>query len=386
MKKLLWIGDAACDSGFARATHYTLEALRQKYEITVLGLNYRGDPHDYPYKIYPAWAGGDMFGVGRIKDMLTKVRPAVVVIQNDPWNIPVYTKAIEQVKEVPRPTLIGAIAIDGKNQRGWALNDLDHCIFWTKFAQYEAVKGGYTKTSSIVPLGVDLGIYQPGDRHEALEWIGLPAEVEKGFIVGNVNRNQPRKRLDLTVRYFAEWIHSKGIDDAYLYLHVAPTGDMGYDLDQLAAYYGLHGKLIMADPGVFHGSSEETMAKTYRCFDVQVNTGVGEGWGLTAMEGMACGVPQILGDWSAFSEWAKTSARMVPCDPVCSLNKVNIIGGEIRGADFIQALDDLYRDQPKRDYYRAQGLRLVNRPDFRWENIAATFTNEVNAAVDKADG
>lgn len=385
MKRLLWIGDAACDSGFARCTHYTLEAIRQKYDVTVLGLNYRGDPHTYPYPIYPAWPGGDMFGIGRVVEMVRKVRPHVVVIQNDPWNIPAYVAEIDRIKDTPRPVLVGAIAVDSKNVRGRAMNGLDRVVFWTEFAQYESIRGGFTKPSGIVPLGVDLNIYRPQDREESLNWIGLPDNVKQGFIVGNVNRNQPRKRLDLTLRYFAEWVHGFDVQDAFLYLHVAPTGDMGYDIDNLAAYYNLHGRIINADPGVFHGASEETLAKTYSIFNVQVSTTVGEGWGLTTMEGMACGVPQIVPDWSALGEWAKPAANLIRCQPVCGLNKMNQIGGEVDGERFVYALDQLYSNPALRETYRSKGLDLVSQPQYRWENIAAAFTKEVDTAVESAD-
>src|SRR5580765_6972456 len=100
MRRLLWIGDAACASGFARCTHYTLDALRQSWDIVVLGLNYMGDPHDYPYKIYPCFSGGDLFGIGRIPELVQKYRPEVVVIQNDPWNIPQYMKPLVNVPTV----------------------------------------------------------------------------------------------------------------------------------------------------------------------------------------------------------------------------------------------------------------------------------------------
>jgi len=46
MKKLLWIGDAACDSGFSNVTHSVLSFLHNSWDVSVLGVNYRGDPHN----------------------------------------------------------------------------------------------------------------------------------------------------------------------------------------------------------------------------------------------------------------------------------------------------------------------------------------------------
>src|SRR6185369_9240352 len=98
-------------SGFARCTHHTLEEVRKTWDVHVLGLNYRGDPHDYPYPIYPAALGrvDDLFGLNRVSPMVQKLRPDVVVVQNDPWNLPMYMELLRHV-----PT-IGALAVDGLN-------------------------------------------------------------------------------------------------------------------------------------------------------------------------------------------------------------------------------------------------------------------------------
>lgn len=389
MRKILWVGDAACDSGFAKATHHTLKSFVNdarfdqhgpQWVVTVLGLNYRGDPHAYPYRIYPAYVpGGDMFGTRRVVEIVMRERPDVVVFQNDPWNIPAY---VVKLKDMPsKPKLVGAIAVDGKNCRGKDLNGLDHAIFWTQFAQDEATQGGMTIESSIVPLGVDVTKYAPGDRHEAREKLGLfssiPAMTDDSLIFLNVNRNQPRKRLDLTLEYFAEYYHSSR-DDAYLYLHVCPTGDVGYDIDQLAKYYNLKGRVLLAQPGVYHGVSEEEMILTYRAADVGISTTQGEGWGLTTMEGMACGLPQIIPDWAALGEWPAPVARQIPCSSTCvTPNMINVIGGVPDRKEFVNAMHQYARWKPLREKKSHDGIALMRQDQYRWENIAAAFRTVV---------
>ena len=53
MAKILWYGDAVSNTGFARVTHSVLDHLKEDHEVVVYGINYQGDPHDYPFKIYP---------------------------------------------------------------------------------------------------------------------------------------------------------------------------------------------------------------------------------------------------------------------------------------------------------------------------------------------
>jgi len=379
--RLLYVGDAAVASGFARAAHRGILAdVHKTFDVTCLGINYIGDPHTFPYRIYPChdYFGGDAFGTYRMPKLVQKIKPELAIIQQDPWNFPPYFHSMEK-SEVSVP-VIGAVAVDALNCRGKCLNNLVTASFWTEFGRAEAEKGGYEGPSQVIPLGVDLDIYHPMDRHDARVMLGIPKDYCEVFIVGNVNRNQPRKRLDLTIANFAEWVKAYGIKDAYLYLHVAPTGDRGYDVKQLMAYYGVLDRLILAEPELGQGMSEKMLSATYAAFDVQVSTTQGEGWGLTTMEGMACGVPQIVPKWSALGEWAAPAARLVPCirENIVTDSNINTIGGVASSLAFVEALHETYSDESLRNDMRTRGLELVARSEYRWESIAARWLSLVS--------
>jgi glycosyltransferase involved in cell wall biosynthesis len=183
--------------------------------------------------------------------------------------------------------------------------------------------------------------------------------------------------LDLTVRYFAEWIRHHRVDDAYLYLHVAPTHDDNYDLAQLMRYYGFRGdrkRLVLAEPEIGFGLNEELMPYVYSCFDVQLTTTQGEGWGLTTMEGMACGVPQIVPEWAALGEWTGKAAVKVPCTTTAVTPRmINVIGGIADEEMVIQALQGMYVNKRMREKFAENGLALVAQPQYRWPAIGAAF-------------
>lgn len=207
--------------------------------------------------------------------------------------------------------------------------------------------------------------------------------MKDAFIVGNVNRNQPRKRMDLTISFFAEWVRTRKIDNAYLALHVAPTGDVGYDVQQLMAHYGLANRLILSSPDTWVGVAESVMNNNYNCFDVGFTTTQGEGWGLTTMEMMACGVPQIVPDWAALGEWPGDSVLKVPCSEIAvTLNGINIIGGVMDRRGAIDALDKLYNARCAREEYGRLGMELVNRPEYRWQAVGERFNEAIEAAID----
>lgn len=391
-KRLLWIGDAACPSGFAVATHEILATLSKEYDVTVLGLNYNGDPHDWPYPIYAAAIGGDAFGVGRMVWMCDIIKPDVIVVQNDGWNIPYYVGKLRQ--RLPDGTyrfpehaaipIVACVAVDGKNFDGDWLKGVALAIFWTEFALKEARDGGYIGPAKVIPLGVNLGTYKPLDKAATRAQSSINVIGGAAFIVGNVNRNQPRKRWDLTVKCFADWITKKNINDAWLYLHSAPTGEMSIDVMALARYYNVLDRTVLVQPPAFYGVSEEDMCKTYNCFDVLVSTTQGEGMGLPAMEAMACSVPCLLPDWSAYGEWAKDAAVLIPCNSTSvgvSPPYKNVVGGVVDEVAFIEELDELYREPNWRMQVGGNGSRRVHEERFRWTNIGQRYLESLEGLL-----
>jgi glycosyltransferase involved in cell wall biosynthesis len=250
----------------------------------------------------------------------------------------------------------------------------------------EARRGGFTGNAAVIPLGVDLEVFNPILQQEARRSLPFNSaqldSIRRAFIVGNVNRNQPRKRLDLTVSIFAEWIKSKNIRDAYLLLHVTASTDLGFDLSQLAAYYEISNRIILIEPEAGMGIPESEMKLIYGACDVMFTTTQGEGWGLPTMEAMACGVPTIAPDWAALGEWAKDAAILVPiAETICTPNGINAIGGLINRSGAIQALDRCYSDRSLLQTHSKLGLALVGDSHYRWENIGSKMADVIDFAL-----
>jgi len=386
-KKLLWVGDGGCPSGFAVATHNIIEHLLPEYDVAVLAMNYNGDdPGRWPYPMYLAGVGGDGFGVKRVAQLALREKADVVVIQQDGWNIPAYVQKLQQFEKTKDIPVVAAVAVDGKNFNGQWLRGVSLAIFWTQFALDEARQGGWHGPSVVIPLGVDLNTYGPLDRSARGAFNPALAGVlgnEDNFIIGNVNRNQPRKRWDLTIKYFAKWIEDRNVNNAWLYMHAAPTGDVSVNVVDLARYYNCLDRTIYIETPVFTGLTEEQMCKTYNCFDLCVSTTQGEGFGLPAIEAMACGVPCILPDWSALGDWARGAAVLVPCTSTrVDFPYQNVIGGVVDEREFIEALDSLYRDKILRTRTAETGYDRAREGRFRWESIGAEYSKAITGLLE----
>lgn len=194
--RILVIADAVAQTGFSRVNHSIFDRLYKKYDVHILGVNYFGDPHKYPYKIYPAAPGGDVFGLGRVEKLLQGIQPHIVFIINDPWLVKDYLDILVRTPVGKLPNgqhafshLAAYIPIDGKNipsQFATMLNKLNCLIGYTQFGIDELRKSGTTTHAEIVPHGIDTSLFKPQDKKKARARLKLE---DDWFIVGCCNRN-----------------------------------------------------------------------------------------------------------------------------------------------------------------------------------------------------
>lgn len=382
---VLWVGDAGCASGFAHVTHSACDYLHLNgWDVSVLAINYYGDPivqHQYPYPLYPCRDptndGHDAYGVTRLISLCRSIQPDVIVLLNDPWNIRDYLDAIDSHEQhiddavtalrksgdtdrandlsYRFPPIVPYLACDAENQPdAVALNHrrIPAAACWTQFALAQLSKYASTPIH-VIPLGIDYMTYLPRDREESREHIGLNV-LPYSFVIGVVGRNQPRKRLDLTLQSFSRFLdllpsHSPAAGP-YLYLHVAPTGESAFDIVPLARYYGIpEGYLRIYRPAsIAQGLPPSDMPYVYSAMNVLLNTSQGEGWGLPVHEAMACGVPCVVPGWGAFGAegWTGDNVVRVPCDHLAAtapiLQRARTIGATPNVGETAKALYDLW--------------------------------------------
>ena len=381
MSKILWYGDACSNTGFARVTHSILEHLKKDHEVVVYGINYTGDPHGYPFKIYPAGAvnPSDKFGIGRIQQIVERERPDFFICLNDLWIVNQVWERIHLLKSQLNFKFIAYFPTDSE----WYplpmlrfIEDWDFAITFTpEQAQRLMAHGIKPKKLGIMPHGLDQGKFYAIDQDEARKRLGLPLDK---FIVFNGNRNQPRKLIDQTIKAFAEFAKDK--DDTILYLNMGEK-DLGWAVQEL---FETEMRRRGADPAAklaitpnmnyMTAPPDEQLNLIYNAVDVGINTANGEGWGLVPFEHALCKKPQIVPAHTSCQDIWKGKGLLIDVAAWISDKDLGVERGIVDYKHAAELIQLLYEDETYRKKVGEDCFEVTQNPAYRWDKIAEGFT------------
>jgi glycosyltransferase involved in cell wall biosynthesis len=391
--KVLWCGDIVAMTGFARVTENVIYRLKDDFEIVVLGHNWWGDPCEQQkdFKIYPSSNRFQTapFGEQRIREIVEREQPDIVFTINDMWIINEQYRQIQDLHKQGKFKFVGYAPMDSC---GWigcladTANDWDAIISYTEFGAHEFVKGGIQKPIAVIPHGVTPGQFYPMDKKEARRKLGLDEDL---FIVFNGNRNQFRKRIDITIKAFAEF--AVGRPETRLYLHMG-LKDQGWDVMGVFARemsrVGLdpNGRIIMTTQTEGPPNVSVDMLNTiYNAVDVGVNTCKGEGWGLVNFEHAACGVPQVVPDHTSCKEIFEGYGELIRCDHIdVDTNYAREM--PCPSAEHLtEILDRLYEVPEICDEIGQLCYQRVTDPQFSWDTVASQFGGIFEDVMNQVD-
>jgi glycosyltransferase involved in cell wall biosynthesis len=246
----------------------------------------------------------------------------------------------------------------------------------------------------VVPHGVDTATFHPScgrgcsdlrcaGRHDSIARLfGHGSEMKDAFIVLNANRNQPRKRIDITIAGFAEFAAGKP-PNVKLHLHMG-LEDLGWNVIRLAKRHGIDDRLILtSQDNNLPSVPDRQLNDIYNAAVIGVNTSVGEGWGLVSFEHAATGAAQIVPRHSACEElW--TGAAMF-LDPVAeyTMPKTLTDARLVSASDLARTLEVLYSDADLLSRMSAAARAKALQPSYEWPRIAATWIDILDAVVDR---
>jgi len=387
MPKLLAICDYPVNTGFGIVAQNVLGNLPAEWDVAVLGINYRGDPHELQKKHRIYTPGSDVYGFEKLKGIMNVEKPDIIWVLNDIWLAREYFLRIRKVNEnIP---VVIYTPIDSENIKAEFVSDFDdNCtlVTYTEWGAEQIRKAGYKRRILVVPHGVDLKHFIPMPQKLARDqsYAGTALTNINPFVVLYVARNQPRKRVDLFIFTIAEWIKKYNRTDVYFHYHGAPR-DIGWDVYQLAHYYGVGDRMILTaenlDPSV--GVPVEKLKFIYNSADVYFHACAPSGWELPVHEAMACKIPAIVPEYSGLEDWPRGGVHYIPIDrraPWHNPQSINTTHFFYKVDEAIEALEYLYQNKSYRDELAQRGFNIATKEDFQWKNIAKKFADILKTA------
>jgi glycosyltransferase involved in cell wall biosynthesis len=208
------------------------------------------------------------------------------------------------------------------------------------------------------------------------------------FIIGNVNRNQPRKDIPNTIFGFLEYWETYN-KNSFLYLHMNPKDPMGWHLRTILAQTPLREGIDFMFPpkdDYEKGADISKLNSIYNSMDVFLSTATGGGWELTVTEAMSARKPVVIPNHTSFQhlggqngERAYFLNTLYPS--VSTID--NVIRFQSDLYEVAETLNYLYNDIQNNSPELA--LKIDNAYKFiekyKWEDIAKTFSEEIKKLV-----
>lgn len=380
--KILAIGDGGVFTGFARVLHSIFDNLDDSFEIHHLAVNYLGDP--VPTKanhhLYPASLGGDLMGFGRLRTLLAHLNPDLIFILNDLWLIKEYLKILN-LKERSKTVIYFPVDAIGSDLE-WLNNfeELGAIVAYTDFGKNEILKLNPYLPVRVIPHGVTSKIFHKIPKEEALASLsGLTGDE---FIVLNANRNQPRKRMDLTIQAFSKFAKDKPSDKVKLYLHTG-LEDEGWNIYKMALRYGIDDKLVLTSVnlGPQSGVPDDQLNAIYNVSQIGLSTTLGEGWGLVNIEHAITGGVQVVPNSSSLTDLYSDCGKLINISHEYTYPGILTIG-QVPDVDHAaQLLNELYYNPEMMKDLSEKSIAKFTDSKYSWVEIAKQWKKVFESVI-----
>ena len=169
-----------------------------------------------------------------------------------------------------------------------------------------------------LPHAVDTDLFKPLDDDKVMNIrkASLPEEDWNKTIFFWNSRNARRKLSGTVIWWFKEWLDKRDLHTkAQLIMHTDPKDPNGQDLNHIVDHLGLneHRQVLFSTSKI----DPTHMAGMYAMADCTINISDAEGFGLSAMESLACGTPIIANMTGGLQEQITDGKEWfgVPCHP-----------------------------------------------------------------------
>jgi glycosyltransferase involved in cell wall biosynthesis len=304
-RMVVYTDSISCSTGFGQVAKNILMGIYKsgRYGIAQFGINYWGEPHEYPIDIFPMGINRDNDPYGRKKfaELAMGLDYDLLFCSQDSFILMILKELVPQLRNKGKNApVVAYFPIDGVPKPQWieGTSAADHLITYSQWGKEMAISQYpplAMRDVEIIPLGINLNHFHPLEEKEIKEFRrGYFKSQADRFIFTVVARNQQRKDLTRALRAFKEV--KKQRPDSLLYMHMA-MDDLGWKLGECCKSLGLNISTDVIFPSKFNinkGFPVQVLNLLYNASDCVISTALGEGWGLSQTEAMATKVPVIM--------------------------------------------------------------------------------------------
>jgi glycosyltransferase involved in cell wall biosynthesis len=397
--KLLFVStDINQASGYGRVSHAILNQIATIPSLSVVHYaiqkfnNSLGRTIPSNIKTYSAFelegGKGRGFGIRELPGIISKEKPNIILFYNDSALVATYIEEIrrsgikrdfkiwiylDQIYTVQPVSFIDLIN-----------RDCDRVFAMSKKWKECLKEQGLTRPCDVISHGIDTSIFRYIPKDIARQTANIPKDA---FVFLSVNRNHPRKRLDLLVMSFVELI-VKYPAKLIIMMCVCDKGDKGgYPLFEIYAR-----ELKLRGANVDHFANrlmvttqdmvykDEDINIFYNMADVGVSCAEGEGFGLCTFEGMATGVPQIVPDIIGYREYCneENSILVKPTSRYYLPSMYSPVGGEAfatNPSDITNAMEKYMLENDLREMHSVKAKETVLA--YTWKKATSTLVRRL---------
>ncbi len=214
----------------------------------------------------------------------------------------------------------------------------------------------------------------------------LKNEFDNKFMYLFVGQNHLlRKKINRLLMAFSLLLDSQQMKDRlHLHLHCQPQSNTGLDLLELCNRLNIqHNVSFSYGTWRSSGWSEEALSRLYNMSDVFVSSTSSEGFGLTHLESMACGIPNIAPDCTSLTELIGNDkkeqrgllAKINDSDMIIDMTSRQLV--DI--SDLSSKMKEMYTNKELRETTSKNCLKFVE--PYTWTEIAKKWDKIIKEMI-----
>lgn len=392
--KLLWISDSPRlhyigQSVVAREILTRLD--RDVWDIGVVGFgdaNIR-DPLPFDFKIHAA-NRDDMGKPDVLSTIIGTAKPDVVVLSHDIFIWP----TIHRMKQLfPQVKFVGYITVDSiPIYSGWRqfFYAYDLVITPTEWGRRELLNQWLDLDVRCIPYGVDHQVFheprhgrqafkQAMDDQSAGSPYNKPLHVANKFIGVYYGANQRRKNLGAVYEGWKRFVADKDDVEFFLITHSATLGNI------YAGSYALGGFTDARHFEIMPNEIPQQQLVRFLCMaDVLVHPTMAEGFGLTALEALACGTVPITTGYSGHTDFCTSeTSYLLDWEPL--IDKYNLMQAVAKIGSVVDNLERAYADWRSGAIEDRRRQCVATAAGYSWEKTASQMSETLRGLLERQE-